>query len=217
MSRFAIASLVGIFAALPFPTHAQAAGKPQESSTIVNGLDFGPLAKLIGTWKTVEPGGTDVAPGQNGSAVGKGGSAVEPYYEVYTFEPAADATNASDQYLAAMSYKQEVFRVKDNVKFHDQRGYLTYDKKNDTVYNTFCIPRAVCVVAEGPAGDVMTLETKDRGIAESDYMSKNDKTLKFSFDIDLSGDKLQYTQITSLHVYGQPFEHVDSSTLEKVK
>ncbi|MFQ0815425.1 hypothetical protein AVM02_06090 [Brucella anthropi] len=216
MKNFIIASLVGISAALPLPANAEISKTP-ENSTIVNGLDFGPLAKLVGTWKTAEPGGTDVAPGKDGSDVGKGGTAVEPYYEVMTFEPAADATNASDQYLAAMYYKHEVFRVRDNGKFHDQRGYLTYDKKNNTVYNTFCIPRAVCVVAEGPAGETMSLETKGNGVAESDYMSKNDKTMKFSFDIDLSGDQLQYTQVTSLQVYGEPFEHVDTSTLEKVK
>lgn len=57
----------------------------------------------------------------------------------------------------------------------------------------------------------MSLETKENGIAESSYMAKNDKTMKFSFEIDLSGDQLQYTQVTSLQVYGQPFEHVDTS------
>ncbi|MGN5184690.1 heme-binding beta-barrel domain-containing protein [Aeromonas veronii] len=99
-----------------------------ESSTIINGLDFGPLAQLAGTWKSTDAGGVDVAPGQEGSKVGKGGPAVEPFYEVITFEPAADAKNASEQYLVAMYYKQEVFRKSDNGKFHDQRGYLIYDK-----------------------------------------------------------------------------------------
>lgn len=138
-----------------------------DSDTTINGLDFGPLAQLVGTWKSTDTGGVDVAPGQEGSKVGKGGPAVEPYYETFTFEPAADAKNASDQYLVAMYYKQEVFRKSDNGKFHDQRGYLIYDKKNQMIYNSYCIPRAVCVVVEGKAGNKVDFKTGKRGIAES--------------------------------------------------
>ena len=102
-------------------------------TTVVNGFDFGPLAPLVGTWKT-SAASLDVAPGRVGSAVGKGGPAVSPFYEIRTFEVAADATNASEQYLVSLYYKQEVFRKSDDSKFHDQRGYLTYDKKNNMVY-----------------------------------------------------------------------------------
>ncbi|AOK31116.1 MULTISPECIES: heme-binding beta-barrel domain-containing protein [Burkholderia] len=183
--------------------------------TVIDGMDFGPLAKLVGTWKTIESGGVDVAPGQATSKVGKGMPSVSPYYEVLTFEPAADATNASEQYLVAMYYKQEVFRRSDRKKFHDQRGYLIYDKKNQMVYDAFCIPRAVCVLAEGKAGEKMTL--KSHGVAESQFMSKNDKTNDFLINIDITGDELKYSQQTGLHVYNKPFTHVDSSTLRRVK
>ncbi|MEQ5841869.1 heme-binding beta-barrel domain-containing protein [Paraburkholderia acidicola] len=183
----------------------------------VNGMDLGPLGKLAGTWKSADSSGVDVAPGQEHSQAGKGAPAVSPYYEVLTFEPAADATNASDQYLAAMYYKQEVFRRSDNKKFHDQRGYLIYDKKNQMVYDTFCIPRAVCVVAEGKAGDKMTLKSSPQGIAETQYMSRNDKTTGFTITYDLSGSALKYSQQTSLYVYNKPFQHVDSSALVRVK
>lgn len=190
----------------------------QESTVLLNGLDFGPLAKLAGTWKSHEIGGVDVAPAQEGTEQGIGNPAIEPFYEVITFEPAADAINASQQYLVAMYYKQEVFRKRDNAKFHDQRGYFIYDKKNQLIYNSYCIPRAVCVVTEGPAGDKITFKTQKRGIAESEFMSKNDTTTDFSMVWDMSKkNQLQYSQTTSLHVYGKPFAHTDSSTLIKVK
>lgn len=130
-----------------------------QESTVLNGLDFGPLAKLAGTWKSAETGGIDLAPAQEGAEQSAGNPAIEPFYEVITFEPAADATNASQQHLVAMYYKQEVFRKRDDAKFHDQRGYFIYDKKNQMIYNTYCIPRAVCVVTEGPAGDKVTFKT----------------------------------------------------------
>lgn len=189
-----------------------------QESTVIDGLDFGPLAKLAGTWETNEAGGVDVSPAQKGTTQGQGNPAIETFYEKITFEPAADATNASEQYLVAMYYKQEVFRKRDNGKFHDQRGYLIYDKKNQMVYNSYCIPRAVCVVTEGSAGNKITFKTQKRGIAESEFMTKNDTTTDFSMTLDMSKKgKLQYTQITSLHVYGKPFAHSDSSTLIKVK
>lgn len=189
-----------------------------DSDTIINGLDFGPLAQLAGTWKSTNTGGVDVAPGQEGSKVGKGGPAVEPYYEIFTFEPVADAKNASDQYLVAMYYKQEVFRKSDNGKFHDQRGYLIYDKKNQVIYNSYCIPRAVCVVTEGKAGNKVDFKTDKRGIAESSYMSENDSTTDFIMSLDLSvKNQLKYNQTTSLQVYGKPFAHSDSGSLTKIK
>lgn len=178
-------------------------------------LDLGPLAPLIGKWKTLEPG-VDVAPGRTGSIVGKGAPSAEPFYETRTFEVAADAVNASDQYLVAIYYKQEVFRKRDDAKFHDQRGYLIYDKKNQMVYNSYCVPRAVCVVAEGKAGNKMTLSTPKRSIAESSYMNKNATTKSFSMTIDISPDTLTYSQTTNLNIYGKDFPHTDSATLKKL-
>ncbi|CAH7147333.1 conserved exported hypothetical protein [Vibrio chagasii] len=183
----------------------------------IDGMDFGPLAKLVGTWKSVETGGIDVSPGQEGTEVGAGGPAVTPFYEVMTFEVAADATNASDQYLVALYYKQEVFRKADDSKFHDQRGYFIYDQKNQIVYNSYCVPRTTCVTAEGPAGDIMTLVASKRGIAESEYMTDNATTTDFTMNISISDDTLTYSQTTGLEIYDKTFAHTDSSTLIKVK
>ncbi|WP_429216859.1 FABP family protein [Aeromonas veronii] len=183
-------------------------------------IDYGPLAKMIGKWQTVQAGGVDMAPGQEGSAVGKGGPAVEPFYEVLTVEEAATATNASEQHLAALSYVQEVFRKRDGVKFHDQRGFFLYDKEKQMVYNVFCIPRATCVVAEGAAGERLQLKaTKELGqVAESEFMHKKDSTTAFMYQLDISEpDKIKYNQVTSLQVYDKPFNHTDSSVLERVK
>ncbi|WP_339674043.1 heme-binding beta-barrel domain-containing protein [Dasania marina] len=184
-------------------------------TALAKDFDLGPLAPLIGKWKTVESG-IDLAPGRTDSTVGEGSPAVEPFYEIRTFEVAADAVNASDQYLVAIYYKQEVFRKRDDAKFHDQRGYLIYDKKNNMVYNSYCIPRAVCIVAEGKAGSKMTLTAPQRGIAESSYMNAKATTTSFSMTIDISSDTLIYSQTTGLKIYGKDFPHTDSATLKKL-
>ena len=185
--------------------------------TIIDGLDFGPLAQLVGTWKSVESGGVDISPAQTGTPQRGGAPAITPFYEVMTFEVAADAVNASEQTLVAMYYKQEVFRKADDSKFHDQRGYFIYDKDNQIVYNSFCVPRTTCVTAEGTAGNEMTLKVSDRGIAESNYMLNNASTTDFSMNIKIDGDTLTYSQTTALDIYNKSFAHTDSSVLERVK
>jgi hypothetical protein len=187
---------------------------------VIGGLDYGPLVGLIGTWKSAPNGGVDTAPGQAGSKVGKGGIAVSPYYETITYTPAGGAVNASDQQLAALYYRQQVFAKIDNKQFHDQTGYLIYDKKYQKVYDTFCIPRGVCVVAESAPGTTMTLKTmtlktQSNGVAQTQFMLNNDRTEAFSITFKLSRNTLKYEQTTDLQVYNKPFSHTDSDTLKK--
>ncbi|PKF81246.1 hypothetical protein CW749_00975 [Vibrio sp. vnigr-6D03] len=184
--------------------------------TDIDGMDFGPLASLVGTWKSVEAGGVDIAPAQKGTPQGEGTPAVTPFYEVITFEVAADAVNASSQSLVALYYKQEVFRKADDTKFHDQRGYFIYDADNQIVYNSFCVPRTTCVTAEGQAGKQMTLTASKRGIAESNFMTDNATTTGFSMTISIEDEKLTYSQNTVLNIYGNAMAHTDASTLYKV-
>lgn len=206
----ALAAVLLASAAMPLTATATAA-----ETSVIDGLDYGPLVGLIGTWKSASTGGVDVAPGRAGSKVGKDNPAVSPYFETIKFTPAGGAVNASEQHLAALYYRQQVFRKSDNKQFHDQTGYLIYDKKNQKVYDAFCIPRGVCVVAAGAPGATMTLKTQSKGEAETQYMLKKDNTKAFSVTYTLSGNTLKYAQKTDLQVYDKPFTHVDSSTLEK--
>jgi hypothetical protein len=208
--------IASAIAGLPLSAGSASAGTP-ETKTVIDGLDYGPLARFVGTWKTLDDRGLDVAPGQEGSEVGKGGEAASPYYETIQFIPAGGVTNASSQHLVAISYHQKVFRKSNNQQFHDQVGYLIYDKANETIYDSFCIPRAVCVVAAGKLNTTLSLTAQGTGIVQSDYMAMNDKTEKFTISYEISEDIMQYSQETTLHVYGKPFIHTDIDTLTRVK
>jgi len=67
----ALAAVLLVSAAMPLA--ATAVG-----TSVVDGLDYGPLAGLIGTWKSAPMGGVDVAPGRAGSKVGEDNPAVHP-------------------------------------------------------------------------------------------------------------------------------------------
>lgn len=217
-SRTLALAVVGLMVAATtaaYSSSTAATAATAAKTGVIAGLDYGPLAGLVGTWKSTPNGGVDVAPGQAGSKVGKGKPAVSPYYETITYTPAGGAVNASEQHLAALYYRQQVFTKSDNKQFHDQTGYLIYDKKLQKVYDSFCIPRGVCIVAEGAAGTTMTLKTQSKGVAETQFMLKKDHTQAFSVTFTLSGNTLKYKQTTDLQVYGKPFSHTDSSTLKK--
>ena len=194
----------------PVPTDAK--------HIVINGKvqNYGPLAAYIGTWKTEPSAGLDVAPGQTGSDVGRGGKAVSPFYETITITPDIPETNSSTQNLISVFYHQQIYRTTNHHWFHDQIGYLTWDKTNNLIYDTFCIPRAVCVVAEGKPGNPMVLTTKSQGVAQTQYMVRNDITESIKAVFQVKGNTLHYQETTDLFVYGKPFIHTDQDTLTKV-
>ena len=212
-----IAAAVALAAPIAATSTPALAATPAQR-IIINGKvqDYGPLAALIGTWKTVPSTGTDVAPGQTGSDVGKGGKAISPFYEIITITPNIPETNHSDEHLISVFYHQAIYRTTNNHHFHDQIGFLTWDKTNNLVYDTSCVPRAVCFVAEGRAGNTMTLTTKSQGIAQTQYMVHNDSTNSVKITLAVSGNTLKYKYETHLFVYGKPFDHTDEDTLTKV-
>ena len=115
--------------------------------TIIDGINYGPLAALIGTWEGDK--GVDRAPEPDGEER-------NPYYETIVFEAAGDVTNADKQTLSVVRYHQVVSRKSTNKVFHDQVGYWLWDPADNTIVETFTIPRGVAVVAGGtlaPAAD----------------------------------------------------------------
>ncbi|WP_105901925.1 heme-binding beta-barrel domain-containing protein [Vibrio gangliei] len=192
----------------------------EKTDTVINGMDFGPLASLVGTWKSTDSGGIDIAPARPDTETGAGAPAVSPYYEITTIEVAADAVNAGKQNLVALYYKMEMFKKADDTKFHDQRGYFIYDKANNMAYNTFCVPRNTCVTSEGkvnPGDNKISFVASPKGIAESSFMEKNASTTGYSMTINIDGDNLTINQNTHLKIYGKDFNHSDTSPLVRVK
>ena len=89
------------------------------SNTMIDGVDFGPLAFLPGLWKGEK--GMDIAPESDGS------TEENPFHEEILFEVVGDVTNAGKQTLAVIRYHQKVYRKSDNQQFHDQIGYWIWD------------------------------------------------------------------------------------------
>ena len=186
--------------------------------SIIDGIDFGPLSHLVGAWSGNQ--GTDIAPEPDGDEN-------NPYNERIEFSVVGDVTNAEEQTLAVLFYRQIVRRESNNAVFHDQTGYCMWDATRKTVMHGFTIPRGVAVLAGGQFnGDadaenlVLELsadsESPEFGIVQSPFMRDKAKTTAFSQKLVLQGNTLDYSQTTTLDIYGKVFAHTDENRLVKI-
>ena len=187
------------------------------SDTVCDGIDYGPLACLIGIWRGNE--GMDIAPEPDDDEH-------NPYYETLTFEAAGDVTNAEKQTLSAVRYHQSVSRKSNDKVFHDQVGYWLWDPATGTVVQTLNIPRAVTLLAGGTAntgGGGTLFEVRaalgdaEWGIVQSPFMQKQARTIEFRHRMEVNGDRLSYRETTVLDIYGKRgYPHTDENRLRRV-
>lgn len=174
---------------------------------------------LIGTWTGDK--GTDLAPKPEEDEN-------NPYYETLIIEAVdMEITNAEEQELTSVRYRQTVFEKETDEMSHSEAGFWIWDIESDTILNSFAIPRGVSVVAEGSyeksaEGEIMfqvstNPENPDAGIAEASFMARKAKTLAFKRALRLSGNKLYYEQETTVDIYGKIFAHKDNNTLTKLE
>ena len=182
----------------------------------MNKLTGSPLSKMVGTWKGDM--GIDIAPKPEIDEN-------NPYYETLTIEPVdINIENAEEQELLAVMYTQ-IVREKSNDKVsHSETGYWIWDKKENIIMNSFCIPRGVSVLAGGEVKltnnelqfNVSVKENDTKwGIVQSPFMLKKAKTLSFKREFKISGNKLTYSQETMLDIYGKVFSHTDANILHR--
>lgn len=184
-------------------------------STFIDGVDYGPLACLVGNWSGDK--GVDKAPEPDGEEKNL-------YYETLMFEAIGDVTNAEKQVLAVLRYHQVVSRKSNDEVFHNETGYWSWDAATDVLTHSLTIPRGVCVLAGGratttDAGICLKVTAKaddpDWGIVQSPFMRDNAKTTEFRHSITVDGDKMVYEETTVLDIYGRVYDHTDRNRLQR--
>jgi len=182
-------------------------------------VDYGPLQYLPGIWTGDQ--GIDIAPEPDGEEN-------SPYYETITYEDIGDLSNAEEQNLAAVHYRQIVRRKLNDKLIHDQTGYWIWDAAARTVMHSFVIPRAVSVIAGGTySGEtddegrvVLELTAKlgdpQWGIAQSPFMTRKASSMEFHQKIIVGNETMSYSQTTLVDIYGKVFEHTDDNKLNRM-
>lgn len=185
-------------------------------TTVIDGVDYGPLAPLVGMWKGDK--GVDRAPEPDGEDR-------SPYYETIHFEACGVVDNAEQQTLAIVRYHQVVYRKSNDEVFHNESGYWLWDAATGLVMQSFTIPRGVAVVAGGSSSVnergafvievAARLGDADWGIVQAPFMRDNASTKAFSHKITVEGDSLMYFESTMLDIYGREYDHTDTNRLQR--
>lgn len=185
-------------------------------NTVIDDVDYGPLAQLLGKWRGVR--GTD-------QALQPEGEERTAFLDELEFSTSGAACNADEQHLVAVRY-HHIVRKKDNgLIFHDQIGHWIYEPSTGLVMHSLTIPRGVCVLAGGSIAqqDGKTTFTvsassgsKAFGIVQSPFMLDNAVTKAFKMSLIVDADEMSYTETTQLHIYGKDFDHVDESRLQRL-
>lgn len=186
-------------------------------NSIIDGVDYGPLAQLIGRWSGAK--GIDHAP-DNKANVDE-----SKFTDEIVFSIAGAAENAEEQALVALKYHHIVRRTENGLIFHDQIGHWIYEPLTGKVMHSLTIPRGVCVLAGGQyelvdGESIFTVAaqagSETYGIVQSPFMCEKAKTNAFNMTLTVKDNELSYHEVMSLHIYGKDFEHVDRSTLQRV-
>jgi hypothetical protein len=187
-------------------------------NTIINKIDYGPLAQLVGTWIGTQ--GLDRAPDINANPD------EHTYTDELTFTVAGPAENAEEQELVAIKYHHLVRKNENGLIFHDQIGHWIYEPATGSIMHSLTIPRGVCVLAGGDITEnsgEMVFNVKAEagsdtfGIIQSPFMLEKAKTTAFQMQMSVTENTLSYKQVTSLFIYGKEFKHVDQSVLQRVR
>ena len=183
----------------------------------IDGVDYGPLAMLLGRW--VGNKGLDNAPDSNANPD------KTEFTDELTFTVSGPAENAEEQELVSLRYHHLVRKLENGLIFHDQIGHWIYEPKTQTIMHSLSIPRAVSLLAGGKYEEkngegIFVVEAKQGsetfGIVQSPFMLEKAKTTAFKMALSVKDNKLTYSETTSLEIYGKTFEHTDSSVLRKV-
>jgi hypothetical protein len=179
-------------------------------------VNYGPLEKLIGTWRGDK--GTDIAPEPDGTEN-------NPYYETYIFTDSGTATNAEEQVLAVLHYRRIVKRKSNDEIFHDETGYWMWDDNAKVIMHSLTIPRAVSLLAgaifdeKNYEKNKLTIEVsagidnENWGIIQSPFMKEKALTTSYHQKLVIENGKMLSSETTMLEIYGRTFEHTDNNEL----
>lgn len=186
-------------------------------NTVIDEIDYGPLAQLIGKWSGDK--GMDNAPDTNAN------SDKTAFADEITFITSGAAKNANEQHLVSIKYHHIVRKISNGQVFHDQIGHWIYEESTNIIMHSLSIPRGVCVLAggeyvenngEGIFSVEANIDNQAYGILQSPFMIEKAQTTAFKMHLSIKDNELKYKEIMSLNIYGKEFEHTDESILFRV-
>lgn len=183
---------------------------------------LGPLTPLVGEWEGDV--GVDFSYHNADGVTGETG-----YFEKAWFKPIATTVNGK-QSLEGLTYQMTAWRhgEEDMDPFHDEVGYLLWEKATGIVMRVVVFGRGIAILAGGQAEPrakkiefTATPGEANYGILQNEYLSENAELINFTGSFTFEGDgKFSYEQTLVLKLAamgGKEMNHTDRNTLHRVK
>ncbi|MCR9093771.1 MAG: heme-binding beta-barrel domain-containing protein [bacterium] len=180
--------------------------------------EFGPLAKLIGTWRGDQ--GVNVS-----YDYAKGEIIEETYTEEMTFKIVGDVDNGQ-QKIWVLDYITAAKRTGSDEVFHTELGFWGWDPARKEVMRCFMVPRMSAILAGGtcePDAKSFSMNAKigaeDWGVLSNPYLCANAKCTRYESSYTIDGDTFSYEENTVMEMKslgGKTMDHTDKNTLTRV-
>ncbi len=190
-------------------------------ATILGPQKLGPLTPLVGSWEG------DV--GVDLSYHNKDDETSETsYFEKADFHPIPIQENGQ-QSMEGLNYKMTAWRHGEEAMdpFHDEVGYLLWDKANGQVMRVVVFGRGIAIIGgsdAGPRDKELRFDAKpgdpSYGILQNKYLMQRAEIKNFESVFSFNDDgTFSYTSdlVLKLAATGTEMHHTDRNTLHKVK
>lgn len=190
-------------------------------ATIPGPQRLGPLTPLVGEWEGNE--GIDLSYHNDDDVTGETG-----YFEKAWFRPIPKQENGQ-QKLEGLNYGMTAWRHGEEamIPFHDEVGFLLWDKENGQVMRNVVFGRGIAILAGSdaqPGDTVLRFDARPGepcyGILQNRYLLERAELKDFTSTFTLADDgTLTYTSdlLLRLAATGEEMHHTDTNTLHLVK
>jgi Uncharacterized conserved protein len=192
------------------------------ASTRVQGPQkLGPLTPLVGEWEGDV--GIDLSYHNKDDETTETG-----YFERAWFKPIPVVENGQ-QSMEGLNYSMTAWRHGEEAMdpFHDETGYLLWDKANGQVIRCFAVPRGLAILAGGEAGPrdrsltfIAEPGSDGYGLSQNKYLLQRARATAFESTFTFNDDgTFSYTSdlVLNLAATGAEMHHTDRNTLHRVK
>lgn len=182
---------------------------------------LGPLTPLVGEWEGNI--GVDSSFHNQEGEIGKTG-----YFEKASFKP-IPVVNNGKQMMDGLIYSMTAWRHGEEAMdpFHDETGYLLWDKANGQIMRCFAVPRGLAILAGGdsqPWDTVLkfkaTPNSPTYGLSQNQYLMQHAQAISFDSTFTINEDgSFSYVSdlVLRLTATGAEMHHTDRNTLYRVK
>lgn len=183
---------------------------------------LGPLTPLVGEWEGNE--GVDLSYHNKDDE-----TAQTSYFETAWFKPIPIQENGQQE-LWGLSYGMRAWRHGEEAMdpFHDEVGYLLWDKANGQIMRAVTFGRGIAMLAGSSAKPRdrtlvfnATPGAPDYGLVQNKYLMRRAEIRDFKSTFKISDDGLSFSYtsdlLLKLAATGGEMHHTDHNTLHRVK